>query len=416
MKRTKYIITILFMIIVLFLIPNFSRAAVEVSKEVYANNGSAKFTFKGLTLDKSHEYQFGLTKTAATAVDKWYLITEYTENSAIIDISGANSDFTNVIVATETGYITIKDKTTGTIVLQPYTIDLSIPYLNLTSNYTVINNGKEFDNSSVIKVNFWNADNSKAYYQYMKITDENIITKYKEIKSKNGNFNDLQSLLSTKTPTSNWNVWKYWNGYGSSTQSGFGWPEEKANVPDSGLYYMWIYLAGKNARNAYGYILVDNLQPEITLDKISLPSTREVALGKTLTLTPTFSPANTTSKSVIWSSSDETVATVDNNGKVTPIKLGSTIITGTSKDGSKKASCTVTVVASTTGDEQDNGNVNGSDNTSKGDGKTVGGDQTIAPGKIPQAGVGITIVFSIILLTIGSIVVYIQCKKYKDVK
>ena len=77
---------------------------------------------------------------------------------------------------------------------------------------------------------------------------------------------------------------------------------------------MWIYLAGNNTRNAYGYILVDNLKPEIALDSISLPSTKNVSLGETLTLIPTFSPANTTNKIVKWSSSDETVATVDNNG------------------------------------------------------------------------------------------------------
>ena len=197
MRKTKYLMMILFISMVLFLIPNFSNAAVEVSKEVYANNGSAKFTFTGLALDKSHEYEFGFTKTAATEVSNWHLITEYTENSATIDITAGTEEFTDVIVATETGYITIKDKTTSTVVLQPCAVDLSIPYLNLT-DYTVINNGKEFESGnqdSTIEINFWNARNSKAYYQYVKITDENIISKYKEIKNKNGNFNDLQTLL-----------------------------------------------------------------------------------------------------------------------------------------------------------------------------------------------------------------------------
>ena len=181
MRKTKYLMMILFISMVLFLIPNFSNAAVEVSKEVYANNGSAKFTFTGLDLDKSHEYEFGFTKTAATEVSNWHLITEYTENSATIDITAGTEEFTDVIVATETGYITIKDKTTSTVVLQPSAVDLSIPYLNLT-DYTVINNGKEFgsgNQDSTIEINFWNAKNSKAYYQYVKITDENIISKYK---------------------------------------------------------------------------------------------------------------------------------------------------------------------------------------------------------------------------------------------
>lgn len=344
MIRNKRIVFTILLILFLIFLPNMVKATVSVTKEVYANNGSAKFNFTGLTLDKTHEYQFGFTKTAATEVKNWHLITEYTETTATINITAGTQEFTDVIVATNTGYITIKDKNTNAIVLQPYAVDLSIPYLNIT-NYTVISNGKDLDKNN-IQVHFWNAGNSKAYYQYEKITDENVINKYKEIKSESGNYNDLQPFLKTSTPTSNWNTWGYWNGHGNSTTAGFGYTERSVNVPEQGLYYMWIYLAGNNIRNLYGYILVDNLQPEIALDSISLPKTEKVELGKTLTLTPTFSPETTTNKIVTWSSSDETVATVDNAGKVTPKKVGSTIITVTSQDGNKKATCTVTVTKS----------------------------------------------------------------------
>ena len=344
MIRNKRIVFTILLILFLMFLPNMVKATVSVTKEVYANNGSAKFNFTGLTLDKTHEYQFGFTKTAATEVKNWHLITEYTETTATINITAGTQEFTDVIVATNTGYITIKDKNTNAIVLQPYAVDLSIPYLNIT-NYTVISNGKYLDKNN-IQVHFWNAGNSKAYYQYEKITDENVINKYKEIKSESGNYNDLQPLLKTSTPTSNWNTWGYWNGYGNSTTAGFGYTERSVNVPEQGLYYMWIYLAGNNIRNLYGYILVDNLQPEIALDSISLPKTEKVELGKTLTLTPTFSPETTTNKIVTWSSSDETVAIVDNAGKVTPKKVGSTIITVISQDGNKKATCTVTVTKS----------------------------------------------------------------------
>lgn len=45
MKRIKYFIMILFVGFVLFLLPNISHSAVDVTKEVYANNGSARFDF-----------------------------------------------------------------------------------------------------------------------------------------------------------------------------------------------------------------------------------------------------------------------------------------------------------------------------------------------------------------------------------
>lgn len=63
------------------------------------------------------------------------------------------------------------------------------------------------------------------------------------------------------------------------------------------------------------------------------------------TLIATVAPANATNKAVTWSSSDPTVATVDANGKVTAKKVGTATITVTTTDGSKTATCAVTVAA-----------------------------------------------------------------------
>lgn len=347
MLKTKRLIIALMLLLAVLLIPNMVNAAVDVTRDIYSNNGSMKFNFTGLTLDKTHEYEYGLTKTVAEEVKTWHLITENTETTAVIDIMTTSGDLRNVINAVDTGYITIKDRTTDTVILQPYDVDLKIPYLNLT-NYTVINNGKEFDyNKNVIQIALRCASNSEAYYQYEKITDQNIINKYKEIKANNGDFNTLQSILTTKVPNYNWTTWKYWNGYDyADGMNGYGHPQSPIKAPDTGLYYLWVYFSGNNLKPLYGYILVDNLEPEIALDSISLPKTKTVELGKTLTLTPTFNPSNATNKIVTWTSSDETVATVDNAGKITPKKVGSTIITVTSQDGNKKATCTVTVTSS----------------------------------------------------------------------
>jgi uncharacterized protein YjdB len=60
----------------------------------------------------------------------------------------------------------------------------------------------------------------------------------------------------------------------------------------------------------------------------------------------TIEPANATDTDVIWSSSDETVATVV-NGVVTPVGEGTATITVTTKDGSFTAKTTVNVAAPT---------------------------------------------------------------------
>lgn len=63
--------------------------------------------------------------------------------------------------------------------------------------------------------------------------------------------------------------------------------------------------------------------------------------GETNTLTATVSPDNATDKTVTWTSSDETVATVDTEGKVTAVKGGTATIKATA--GAKSAECVVTV-------------------------------------------------------------------------
>ena len=80
----------------------------------------------------------------------------------------------------------------------------------------------------------------------------------------------------------------------------------------------------------------------VTLDKTSY----EMTEGDEVTLTATVSPENATNKNVSWSSSNAAVASVD-NGKVTALKAGTTIITVKTEDGNKTATCTVTVEAKT---------------------------------------------------------------------
>lgn len=65
--------------------------------------------------------------------------------------------------------------------------------------------------------------------------------------------------------------------------------------------------------------------------------------GESLTLTATISPKDATDKKIIWTSSANSIATVDSSGKVIGIKEGSTTITATTMDGGKKAICSIIV-------------------------------------------------------------------------
>ena len=78
----------------------------------------------------------------------------------------------------------------------------------------------------------------------------------------------------------------------------------------------------------------------ITLDK----STLNLKVGEEYTLTATILPDDATDKSVIWESSDETVATVA-DGKVTGVAEGSAAITVKTPDGTISKTCNVAVEA-----------------------------------------------------------------------
>ena len=80
---------------------------------------------------------------------------------------------------------------------------------------------------------------------------------------------------------------------------------------------------------------------EVTLDKTELTLTE----GETETLTATVRPDNADNKKVKWSSDKTDVATVDGTGKVTAVKAGEAVITVTTEDGGKTATCKVTVKA-----------------------------------------------------------------------
>ncbi len=123
-------------------------------------------------------------------------------------------------------------------------------------------------------------------------------------------------------------------------------------------------LANPNDVWKYTNVYIDQATPVsgVTLDKTTL----NLAAGKqTAQLTATIAPTGASYKNIVWTSSDESVATVDENGLVTPIWAGTAVITATATNGTeftsddKTATCTVTVsVVSVSGITLDNTSLN----------------------------------------------------------
>ncbi|WP_240057733.1 Ig-like domain-containing protein [Bacteroides uniformis] len=77
----------------------------------------------------------------------------------------------------------------------------------------------------------------------------------------------------------------------------------------------------------------------ITLNETS----KELDIIDTFQLIATIEPANATNTNIIWSSSNEEVATVNQKGLVTAKSIGETTITATTEEGNFTASATITV-------------------------------------------------------------------------
>jgi hypothetical protein len=88
---------------------------------------------------------------------------------------------------------------------------------------------------------------------------------------------------------------------------------------------------------------------KVAVTSVSIKASTNLIIGRTETLSPTIQPSNATNKDVTWSSSNSTVASVNDDGLVRGVAKGSATIKVTTKDGDKTAECVVTVAEDMSG-------------------------------------------------------------------
>lgn len=99
-----------------------------------------------------------------------------------------------------------------------------------------------------------------------------------------------------------------------------------------------------------GFTAVCLVTVVIPVTSVSItPRTAQLEAGKTLTLVETVLPEDATDKSVSWSSTDEKVATVDENGLVTAVAGGKCNIVCKSNSSDISVSCSITVTQKVSG-------------------------------------------------------------------
>ena len=118
---------------------------------------------------------------------------------------------------------------------------------------------------------------------------------------------------------------------------------------------------------------------EVALDRTNII----VKVGKTKQLHATIYPKNATNKKLIWSSSRNSCATVDDDGTVHGVTPGTCIVTVSSEDGNKSDTCNVLVIKDNTGTSDPNPSGPGINPNPNPKPPSGGGNEPIIPDHTP---------------------------------
>ena len=146
------------------------------------------------------------------------------------------------------------------------------------------------------------------------------------------------------------------------SQSPVNYAERTLHVPVGSLE---AYQADSKWSKYFGNIV--EMETEAVLAESIKLNVTTVGLneGATLQLSATVQPEDCDNKTVLWSSDNPSVATVDSNGLVTAHSVGTATITATTTDGSNlSTTCTVTLLpVGVKGDVNGDSNISISDVT-----------------------------------------------------
>ena len=422
MKSIKIFLILLFSFLMTATISN-ATDGVTVKREFVGSDATMNFEFSGLTLNKDNKkYEWGFTELKNDEITKWYDLTDFANNKANVIIDPKIDSIANIVNKTDIGFVTIREKGLN-IVMEPKEVDLKIPLLELTDK-PIINNGDRFSvgRESCISLKLHGTFNLS--YQFEKVTDSNLINKYRELKNISANREDIVNSLEKiikKTPSSNsWTNWDYQNGGYSYSDTRYGSPMDKIKVNDDGLYYMWIKAYKSGLKTVYGVSLIDNLGTIVPLEGISLSSNYDIRVGDERKLDLEYKPTQASNREVTWESEDKSIATVDSEGRVKGIKAGSTKIIAISKDGNKRATTVVNVTekGNIYAGSSDNGkvvndslnnkqNVNNTNQGGANNKETIisanDKDNTTAKGRLPQTGESLIVISSLLVIGLATI-------------
>ena len=119
----------------------------------------------------------------------------------------------------------------------------------------------------------------------------------------------------------------------------------KIDTSKLGEQEIQVYAIDKTANKTISKFIINVVEkaPEIEVEKLVLSNSKiELSVGEENILIATITPKYATNKSIIWSSSDSNIVTVDVGGRVKAVSPGKAVISAVSSNGKNKE-CEVVV-------------------------------------------------------------------------
>lgn len=219
---------------------------------------------------------------------------------------------------------------------------------DMVGNYDVTRNTQmnitvNFTKDGAVDENTWRVDNSEI---------QDLVTEI-ELNPSHLTFTELgetKAIVATIYPATAFNKDVEWqtsnaliakvDAYGNVTSVGNGECKVTACSTDG---------SGVSAECGIKVNYTETPPPPVKVEVTSvdvIPGSLEIIVGQSRSLTATVYPENATEKGILWSSTDNSIATVDSNGKVTGTGAGEcTIYASSSSKPEIKGECAVTVTA-----------------------------------------------------------------------
>lgn len=147
---------------------------------------------------------------------------------------------------------------------------------------------------------------------------------------------DVVKVEKTITPSNATSTYTIWTSSNTKVASVDGWGRVAGIAPGNCV------ITAKTANGGYTATCNVTVKPILETGVTVDPAEMTVYYDESGNVTATIEPSNASYKTITWTSEDESVATVDENGKVKGVGLGTTNIVATTKNG-KTAKCKVTV-------------------------------------------------------------------------